>query len=71
MRSNLLPCPIVGDVPQIVTQGVHQLNSEDLVKLTSRDEIVSRYPVQPEGREFEDSVFVGSHVIEYLAPLPS
>ena len=70
-RANTVEEVIVGDVPQIVTQGVHQLNSEDLVKLTSRDEIVSRYPVQPEGREFEDNVFDGTHVIEYLAPFPS
>ena len=41
------------------------------MKLTSSDEIVSRYPVQPEGQEFEDKVFSGTHVIEYLAPVLS
>ena len=70
-RVNTVEEVVVGDVPQIVTQGVHQLNSEDLMRLISRDEIVSRYPVQPEGREFEDKVFSGTHVIEYLAPFPS
>ena len=70
-RANTVEEDIVGDVPQIVTQGVHQLNSEDLVKITPRDEIVNRYPVQPEGQEFEDKVFGETHVIENLAPFPS
>ena len=35
-RVNTVEEVIVGEVPQIVTQGLHQLNSEDLVKLTSK-----------------------------------
>ena len=41
------------------------------MKLITRDEIVSRDPIQQEGTDFEDKVISETHSIEYFVPFPS